>query len=223
MSLKPYYQDKWATVYHGDCREILPLLPKADLLLTDPPYGINAARKRNSQQWGWTDFAVTGWDKERADAATVKQCIEHAEYGIVWGGNYFTDCFPPSSKWLIWDKCQTEFSLADAELAFCTWPGAVRRINYARALALQEGKVHPTQKPVPVMVWCIRQAPKTPLSILDPYLGSGSTLIAAKQLQIKATGIEGQESYCEIAARRLEAETTLFDVAEAKAEQASLL
>ncbi len=144
--MKPYYDDgRGIVIYHGDCREVLPSLPRAEAVVTDPPYGINAARTRNSQQWGWTDFPITGWDMERIDASTLQLVVAHGDKSVVWGGNYYTDALPPSSRWLIWDKGQTEFSLADAELAWCSWPGAIRRIVYARASALRDGKQHPTQ------------------------------------------------------------------------------
>jgi len=198
--MKPYYSDDAVTLYHGDCREILPSLGRFDLLLTDPPYGINAARTRNSQRWGWTDFAHTGWDKERAAPELVASAVACASKSIVWGGNYFTDVLPPSSHWLIWDKGQTDFSLADAELAWCSWSGAIRRRVYSRGAALQDGKQHPTQKPLEIMQWCLSFANG---SVLDPFAGAGTTLRAAKNLGRPAVGIEIHEPYCEITAERL--------------------
>jgi DNA modification methylase len=199
----PYYSDDFVTIYHGDCREVLPSLPLAGLVLTDPPYGINAARTRNSQKWGWTDFEVTGWDKERAPADAVRAAVDHGERAIVWGGNYFTDILPPSTRWLIWDKGQTDFSLADAELAWCSWDGAIRRKVYSRGAALQDGKEHPTQKPLAVMSWCLTFADGL---VIDPFMGSGTTLRAAKNANRRAIGIETEERYCEIAAQRMSQE-----------------
>lgn len=121
------------TLYLGDCREILPSLPKVDAVVTDPAYGVNAARTRNSQQWGWRDYGEDGWDKERTPPDVVALAVAAATHAIVWGGNYFTDAYPPSSKWLIWDKGQSDFSLADVELAWCSFDGAARRITYPRA------------------------------------------------------------------------------------------
>jgi DNA modification methylase len=239
VEVKPYYEHGGITIYHGDCREILPVvscpvcvpcgLPlddasvviihrnagheiklPIDLVLTDPPYGINAARVRNSQEWGWRDFEVNGWDKERPTADTLRLVLGAAQESIVWGGNYFTDALPQSNKWLIWDKGQTDFSLADCEVAWTSMAGAIRRINYSRGAALQEGKEHPTQKPVAVMKWAIAQTPKTTRTIADPFMGSGSTLIAAKELGHEAIGIEIEEKYCEIAAKRLAQEVMQF-------------
>jgi hypothetical protein len=210
--VKPYYYDErnGIAIFCGDCREILPQLPKVDAVITDPPYGINAARNRESQKWGWTDFAITGWDKERPSPELIRFVASFAPIVGIWGGNYFADILPAKSKWLIWDKCQTEFSLADAELCWTSLNGAVRRINLPRAVALQDGKEHPTQKPIAVMQWCIRQIASDAQTILDPFMGSGSTLVAAKNLGRKAIGIEIEEKYCEIAAKRLAQEVFVF-------------
>jgi tRNA G10 N-methylase Trm11 len=208
--LKPYYEEAGITIYHADCRNVLPYLPKVDLVLTDPPYGINAARKRNSQQYGWTDFEVVGWDVERPSPELIKLAVLGGTAAIVWGGNYFSDALVPSDKWLVWDKGQTDFSLADVELAWCSWNGAARRIMLPRSMALQDGKVHPTQKPLAVMAWCIAQAGR-PKTILDPFMGSGTTLVAAKNFGCRAIGIEIEERYCEIAIERLRQDVLPFE------------
>jgi DNA modification methylase len=139
----------------------------------------------------------------------------------VWGGNYFTDTLPPRGKWLIWDKGQTDFSLADCEMAWTSLQGATRRIQYARALALQDGKEHPTQKPLAVMMWNVAQI-GNPDTILDPFCGSGTTLVAAKKLGRHFLGFEISPEYCDIARDRLariDAQPNLF---EPKPEQLSL-
>jgi DNA modification methylase len=209
--VKPYYQDESCAIFWGDCREVLPTLPKVDLVCTDPPYGINAARDRNTPEYGWVDYGGSQWDKVRPNTDTLKMVIKHGNRAIVWGGNYFADVLPPSSKFLIWDKGQTDFSLADVEMAWCSWEGAARRILIPRSAALCDGKVHPTQKSLAVMKWCILQAGDGITSILDPFMGSGTTLRAAKDLGLKAIGIEIEEPYCEIAAKRL-AQGVLFGV-----------
>jgi len=202
--VKPYFDDGQCVIYHGDCREILPELGRFDLLLTDPPYGINAARKRDSQRWGWRDYEVNGWDAERPADAVIAAIVAAADHAIIWGGNYFVRALPfvPAAKWLIWDKGQTDFSLADCEMAWCSWEGAIRRLFLARATALRDGREHPTEKPLTLMAWCIQQAPAAAF-ICDPFMGSGTTLRAAKDLGRKAIGIEIEERYCEIAAKRL--------------------
>lgn len=183
--------------------DLLPTFDKVDAVVTDPAYGVNAARDRHSQKNGWRDYAEPGWDKERTPADVVAMAVAAGKSAIVWGGNYFTDALPPSSKWLIWDKGQSDFSLADVELAWCSFDGAARRIMYPRSLALQDGKEHPTQKPIAVMRWCIERIPPPCSLILDPFLGSGTTGVAAVQLGKKFIGVERVETFFDIACRRI--------------------
>ena len=216
--MTPYFERDGCVIYHGDARELLPLMPAVDLVLTDPPYGIGEARKVHkratdgARRGGFgnvlpTFFPPSEWDDEPPSSETIRAVIAAGRHAILWGGNYFN--VPPSSKWLVWDKDNAETDFADCELAWTNLRGAVRRKRFRWNGALQEygGKdkeirVHPTQKPVPVMRWCIEQAGDV-ASILDPFLGSGTTLLAARDLGIRATGIEREERYCEIAARRL--------------------
>ncbi|MET4210484.1 DNA methyltransferase [Bradyrhizobium sp. LA2.1] len=208
------------TLYLGDCREILPTLTRHDATVTDPPYGINAARDRKSQKHGWRDYAAPGWDLERPPSDLIKLILGSAKHTIVWGGNYFTDSLPPSSKWLSWDKGQTDFSLADFELAWCSFDGAARRIMLPRSVALQDGKEHPTQKPIEVMRWCIDKLPDGCRTILDPFMGSGTTGVAAVNLGLGFTGIEMVPEYFEIAKRRIEAALAAPDMFSAPAKPA---
>ena len=213
-----------ATLYYGDCLDILPMLPKVDAVITDPPYGINAARTRNSQKDGWVDYGCDGWDMERPGRAVFDLMRAAAPLQIIWGGNYFTDYLPPSQQWLAWDKGQDGFSLADFELAWSSQDKACRRINYARALAMRDGKEHPTQKPIAVMRWCIEQAGR-PQRVLDPFMGSGSTGVAALQMGSSFIGVEREPSYFDIACRRIEqaaAQGKLFEPEQPKPEQLSL-
>ena len=187
----------------GDCREVLPTLGRFDACVTDPAYGINAARARNSQKWGWKDYAAPGWDQERTPADLITAILECADEVIVWGGNYFTDSLPPTDKWLVWDKGQTDFSLADVELAWCSMKGAARRLMYPRALALKDGKEHPTQKPLEVMKWTLGHL-SAPCGVIDPLMGSGTTGAACVSVGLKFTGIERVPEYFDIACRRIE-------------------
>lgn len=201
--MNPYYQDSAVTIYHGDCREILPALGKFDLLLTDPPYGINAARHRNCQANGWRDYGTADegkWDESPVDASLLSKCLESASKAQIWGGNYFV--LPPSMGWLVWDKGQRDFSLADCELCWTSEHKATRIYTMARGTFLQEDRFHPTQKPIDLFAWCIQKAGDV-TTILDPFAGSGTTGRAAKDLGKKATLIEREERYCEIAAKRM--------------------
>lgn len=206
--MRQYFAQDGITIYHGDCREVLPSLPKVGHVLTDPPYGIGASSHQGSEKNGWRDYGREKWDAERPEPELIASVIAHGQHAVIWGANYFIDALPWQSKnkWLIWDKGQSDFSLADAELAWCSWDGAIRRLAYARALALKDGKQHPTQKPVELMVWCITNFPNFQHAsgpILDPFMGVGTTLVAAKKLGWSAIGIEREERFCEIAALRL--------------------
>lgn len=193
-----------ATLYYGDCLEILPTLPKVDAVVTDPPYGINHARDRNSQKDGWIDYPCSGWDKERPPAEAFKLLLAAGDIQIIWGGNYFTDYLPPTMQWLVWDKGQRDFSLADCEFAWSSQRKAARIFDYPRALAMKDGKQHATQKPLALMEWCLSLVPKSE-TILDPFMGSGTTGVACANLGRKFIGIEIERKYFDIACERIEA------------------
>jgi len=201
--MKPYYEHAGITIYHGDCREILPTLPKVDLVLTDPPYGIGAGREKPHN--GWRDYGIDDWDDARPTKDTMDKILSSCKNSIIWGGNYFSDMLPPSMGWLVWDKGQRDFSLADGELAWTSYERALRIKTISRGRALRDVKQHPTQKSLEILIWCIECADKSGKidTILDPFMGSGTTLRAAKDLGRKAIGIEIEEKYCEIAVRRL--------------------
>jgi DNA modification methylase len=211
--MTPYYDQDGITIYHADCREVLPTLEPVDLVLTDPPYGIgeNVKRQRARQGHGLANqrnYGHYNWDC-KPPPWLVELIISLGKYAIVWGGNYFE--LEPSSCWLVWDKDNGATDFADCELAWTNLKKAVRRIRWRWQGMLQETmgshkepRFHPTQKPLAVMKWAIAQAPEDCQLILDPFMGSGTTLRAAKDLGRKAIGIEIEERYCEIAARRLE-------------------
>jgi len=193
-TLTPYYQDDAVTIFNGDCREIVPTLGRFDLLLTDPPYGIGINKShRISTSRG---FVGETWDDYAPDIAPF---MSLSSTRIIWGGNYFA--LPPSRCWLVWDKQNDGRDFADCELAW-TDLDAVARIHRRRPMNMDGGKVHPTQKPLSLMTWCIGLAGDVQ-TILDPFAGSGTTGRAAKDLGRKAVLIEREERYCEIAARRM--------------------
>lgn len=219
---KPYYEQDGITIYHGDNRELLRGLPKADLLLTDPPYGLGAARRNFGGQGvkrhmtgivagkaiPKRDYGDSDWDDIPADVKVLQLAMEQTRYHIIFGGNYFD--LGPSRCYLVWDKLRGETDYADAELAWTNLDRAVRVIRWKWNGFLQqnsgkdkEQRFHPTQKPLSVMVWSLNQAPDDCQSVLDPWAGSGTTLVAAKALGRTAIGIEIEEKYCEVAAKRL--------------------
>lgn len=193
-----------ATLYHADNREVFPLVGMVDACLTDPPYGIGAdeASAKNEGKHGWTYFGETAWDRERPPRETFDAIRACSKNQIIWGANYFTDFLPPSMQWLVWDKGQRDFSLADFELAWTSQDKAARMKTYPRSAALKDGKVHPTQKPIEVMKWCIELLPD-PQTIFDPFMGSGTTGIAAIKMGRKFIGCELNEKYFEHCVRRI--------------------
>lgn len=201
-----------ATLYLGDCMDILPTLDKVDAVITDPPYGIGADKHAGKSENGWTQWDISGWDSERPNLEVLKTIYKFGKVSIIWGGNYFTDVLPPSMQWLVWDKGQRGFSLADCEFAWSSQNNAARVFDYARALAMQDGKQHPTQKPIALMKWCIEQCKNNPQSILDPFMGSGTTGVAAIQMGRKFIGIEREPKYFDIACKRIEQASKQVDM-----------
>ena len=199
VAIKPYYQDDAVTIYHGDCREILPTLPKHDLLLTDPPYEIEGTWDGgNSHGWGKLSAEAKSWDVRPSWFCDLVPGL--AKELIIWGGQYFP--LEPSGSWLIWDKVVRKFSSGHAELAWTNLGMPVRAFNCATCLLANEGKSHPTQKPLALFRWCLSFAPDA-VTILDLFAGSCTTGVAAKLEGRKATLIEMEERYCEIGAKRL--------------------
>lgn len=202
---EPYYSDGQITIYNADCAQILPFLEPFDLLLTDPPYGIGADKKNaHSSIRDNSDWAKVDWDNSPPQKWLLEMMLEKSKNAIIWGGNYFG--LPAHRGCLIWNKPQRNFSLADAEIAWTNIDTAIRCFDYPR----NDGKrFHPTQKPLALMKWCFRFAPDAQ-TVLDPFMGSGTTLRAAKDLGLSAVGIEKDERYCEIAADRLKQQTLGF-------------
>ena len=214
MTLKPYFQDKDVTIYHGDCREILPLLPKVDLVLTDPPYGKQWARGVNAigvVKYTNEKLENVAWDKERPAKDLFTQFIEISTNQIIFGGNYFTDYLYPSNCWIIWDKLGDfkrgeQIPFGDVELAWTSFKRTCKKYTLRVQGFVndsQDIRVHPTQKPTEVMQMILQDFSGATDLILDPFMGSGTTLRAAKNLGRKAIGIEIEEKYCEIAAKRM--------------------
>ena len=204
--MKPYYDDgKGIVIYHGDCREILPTLPKVDLVVADPPYGIGfAAQPTNYQRFA--GHKPQSWDDKPANLSVLFACYQESAI-VVWGGNYFP--LPISRGWLSWFKPDAPPSMGSFELAWTNQNMNTRQISCSISQTNGERVGHPTQKPLKVITWTIAQMPEGE-SILDPYMGSGTTLRAAKDLGRKAIGIEIEERYCEIAAKRMGQEVLNF-------------
>jgi site-specific DNA-methyltransferase (adenine-specific) len=210
--MTPYYEQDGITIYHGDCREILPTLDTAsiDLVLTDPPYGIglntNFARvSRGGGSAGGNDWAKVVGDDVPFDPLPWVIFPK----AILWGANHYADMLPSRKGWLIWNKRDMGRSgmHSDAELAWTNFLNVVRCHNQywqgPYRVGENDGFLHPTQKPKALMRWCIELSGGSQ-TILDPFMGSGTTLRAAKDLGRKAIGIEIEERYVEIAVKRLQ-------------------
>jgi DNA modification methylase len=189
------------TLYLGDCLEVLPTLAKFDAIITDPPYGIAGKWKGGfSDKHGWgkakTETVLRNeWDGKPLDRRALDIILASAKEAIIWGGNYFD--LPPSRCWFVWNKPERNFTLAEAELAWTNRDNVVRVIDAVRS---DVGRVHPTQKPLEVMRWCVD---KTKGSVVDPFMGSGTTGVACAKAGRRFVGIELEPSYFDIACERI--------------------
>ncbi len=212
--MKPYYEHAGITIYHGDCRDVLPTLPPIDAVITDPPYGMNLDTDYSGMN-GWCGkghkYAPIAGDAERFDPSPW---LEIGRTHVFWGAQYFCHSLPESGGWLVFNKrgegAPSEICFGDCELAWCSSGQAVRMYSHmwhGISRWRTEGRLHPAQKPISLMAFCIAHA-KVPegAAVLDPFMGSGATLVAAKRENRKAIGIEIEERYCEIAANRLRQE-----------------
>ena len=206
--MTPYYEHAGITIWHGDCREILPGIGPVDLVLTDPPYGIAhptdyAARGRGALA------ACNDWPAVGGDAGPFEPGPFLGQAAILWGANYYASRLPESSGWLVWDKLRPHgLDQATCELA---WSNCVKGARVFRHLwnGMMRGSerttlLHPTQKPTVLMEWCLGLKGVPPGIVLDPFMGSGPVIEACKKVGRKAIGIEIVEEYCEVAVHRLQ-------------------
>lgn len=214
--MTPYYQDNSCTIYHADCMDILPTIPPVDLVLTDPPYGISHPTNYDARGRGklakCNDYSPVFNDNKPFDP---KPFLSIGNAHCFWGGNYYD--LPKTNGWLVWDKERPhELDQATAELAWTDFVKGVRVFRYMWNGMIRAGErgenYHPTQKPVDLMRWVLNLKWTPAGLIFDPFMGSGPVLRAAKDLGRKAIGIEIEEKYCEIAAKRLEQEVLQFQV-----------
>ena len=210
-------------VFNEDCLETMKRMPdkSIDLVLTDPPYGINVANtmsKQSGQQFGKaaapkSDYKASDWDKEIPKDDIFKEIQRVSRHQIIFGGNYFASSLPNSSCWLFWDKNNGDNNFADGELAWTNFKTAVRKYNYTwngmiqQDMANKEERHHPTQKPTELFKMILRDyAIKNDYkTIYDPFMGSGTTAIACKSLGLNYIGSELDKDYYEIIQKRLQA------------------
>lgn len=219
------------TLYLGDCMDIAPKLQGVDALITDPPYGISYFHSGGGRVGPRHSLEGRNIETAKAKASSGKQAMiigddkpfdpaPWLQYRavILWGGNHFSDKLPQNPKWLIWDKIVVpetygKFSFADCEMAWTNQKGTARIYKQLwqgcrrAGESNVEGKLHPNQKPVMLMQWCMEQAKLADsCTVLDPYMGSGSTIIAAIRTGRRAIGIEIDPKHYEKALRRIKKE-----------------
>ena len=185
-----------ATLYLGDCLEILPTLGKVDAVITDPPYGIARVMKGGKGTGHWTLLSDGNpWDHEAPDLEFLMGAANHF---VIWGGNYFP--LPPSRCWFVWDKqnavptmgqCELAWTNADRPIQRFSWP--VGRVNFG----------HPTEKPIELIEWTVTQS-RTTGDVCDPFMGSGTTGVACANLGRKFIGVEIERKYFDIACERID-------------------
>jgi len=184
---------------HGDCLEVMKDMPdkSIDLVLTDPPYGIGISKNPFRQK-----FAKKEWDNFIPTKEYFDEIFRVSKNQIIWGGNYFTEHLYPSRCFYIWDKVQPEkFSSAMVEYAWCSKQSPAKMFKQ-RVTAFK--KYHPTTKPLNLMEWCLSFFPNCE-TVLDPFMGSGTTGVACKNLNRNFIGIELDKDYFEIAKQRINA------------------
>ena len=193
--IKPDFERDGIQLYCADCMDVLPHLSGVDAVVTDPPYGIGIASNPVRQAHEKMD-----WDESPPDASVIAAVSKASKVSIIWGGNYFH--LPATQCVLIWDKVQPEnFSLAMCEIA---WTNLKKPSKIFQKRVVGYDKVHPTQKPVDLMEWCILQINQEVETICDPFMGSGTTIVAAVKLGKRAIGIERERKYFDIAVKRIE-------------------
>lgn len=193
-------------LYLGDCIEVMRTLDPVHAVVTDPPYGINENSKKVASRGKLAtpkDYGDFDWDKSPPPPECIDLMREISKHQIIFGGNYFT--LGPTSCWLVWDKENGDNDFADCELAWTNLQKAVRRINWRWNGMIRKGqeeRFHPTQKPLGVMEWCLTHIPDAQ-TILDPFMGSGTTGVASVKSARRFIGIERDERYFSIACDRI--------------------
>ena len=189
-----------ALLIQADCRDVLPLLPKVDAVVTDPPYGLG--NKMQGGTWGAKDGfkEMLDWDASAPALETLLDIVGLSARCVMWGGNYYG--LPPSRAWLVWDKANAVPTMADVELAWTNLDRPAKRFN---GLVGRVEYGHPTQKPLDLMKWTIAQVEHAgpAQTILDPFMGSGTTGVAAVQMGRDFIGVEREAKYFDIACKRI--------------------
>lgn len=207
-----------ATLYLGDCMDILPTLDKVDAVITDPPFGVgNFVQTSGSLRGRGDSFAkAVDWNESAPPPEFFQIIKEKSKHRIIWGANFF-NCFEDRGGAIIWDKVQPMPNFSKADIASCTHfqKTEIVRIPWTNFnVARQAETSHPCERPIELYEWCIEYLPNPTNSILDPFLGSGSCGVAALRMGRKFIGIEREHKYFEIACERIanaQKQQTLFE------------
>ena len=197
-------------LYLGDCLDIMRTMPdkSVDAVITDPPYGIGESGKKNKSRGQLAkpkDYGDYRWDNDRIGKPPFDEIFRVSVNQVIFGGNYYTDYLYPSPSWIVWDKLNTG-DFADCELAWTSHKRAIRKYAYmwnGMIKQMPEERYHPTQKPLSLMLWIIDNYTLPGSTILDPFMGSGTTGVACAKTGRNFIGIEIDPGYFEIAQRRI--------------------
>ncbi|MEE9118300.1 MAG: site-specific DNA-methyltransferase [Calditrichia bacterium] len=198
-------------IYNMDCLEGMRQMPdeSVDLVIADPPYGIGESNEKNLSRGTLAkpkDYGSYDWDKERLEKSYFDEMLRVSKNQLIFGGNYYIDYLHPSPCWIVWDKDNGNNDFADCELIWGSFTSAVRLFKWRWNGMLKERpeeRFHPTQKPVALIEWLVENYSEVGATILDPFIGSGTTAVACKKLNRNFIGFEREKKYCDIAEKRL--------------------
>lgn len=197
-------------IHQTDCLPFMRAMPDKciDLIVCDPPYGIGIDGQKESfaknPKHNRKAHEFLGWDNEIPSKEYFDEMYRVSKNQIIWGGNYFVEHLNEGHKgWIVWDKGQHGLTMSDCELAYSSFDVPTRILVANRVEIMKDGAWHPTQKPIKIIEQCIERYGKQSDIIFDPFAGSGTTLVAAKQLGRQFLGCELSEKYVAIANERL--------------------
>lgn len=227
MTIDVLSQTPQITFYNGDCMDFMKDLPdKAfDLAIVDPPYGLGAGDyRRGGTQYGNSKAPCKQYDRKNWDGSAPQmeyfaELRRISNNQIIWGANHFISNLPIDSPcWIVWDKDNGDNGYADCELAWTSFQSAVRKIKYTwngmiqQNMKEKEVRIHPTQKPVQLYRWLLKNYAKPGDTILDTHLGSASSAIAAYREGFSFTGIELDEDYYNASIKRFKEQTAQISI-----------
>jgi len=206
-----FIKDK-VRLFNCDCMDFMAEIPDNyyALAIVDPPYGININKIWGDEKHGYKQYETKQWDSNIPDGLYFKELLRVSKKQIIWGGNYFTRFLNPTGGWVIWDKGQRNFSLAEGETEWTSFLNSVRFVNYPRALSNRGKRIHITQKPIQFYKWLLTNYAKPNDKIFDSHGGSFSSACAALDMGFEFDGCELDKDYFKDAVNRLENHNQLF-------------